>query len=202
MNAPFLFGSVEVATGVHRPLHLRARYLVGGDWNLVAMGVYSLCRNPMRDANGRLPERPKGADCKSVGVRLRRFESYTCHTRKGPLICENGSGALSLSDFVLLSLPRCRGRERRAVFRGAVARTTPCRGSDTLGWAGRRGDARPKDRRAALRDEDHHGVGWGAPRCGAGGKGHSSLTSLRWEPGTAWGFTRGVRGPRPTGSKE
>jgi hypothetical protein len=28
---------------------------------------------------GRLPERPMGADCKSVGESLRRFESYTCH---------------------------------------------------------------------------------------------------------------------------
>src|SRR6478609_5619445 len=28
---------------------------------------------------GRLPERPMGADCKSVGLRLRRFESCTCH---------------------------------------------------------------------------------------------------------------------------
>src|SRR5580765_4681329 len=28
---------------------------------------------------GRLPERPMGADCKSVGVFLRRFESCTCH---------------------------------------------------------------------------------------------------------------------------
>src|ERR1700752_4881282 len=28
---------------------------------------------------GRLPERPMGADCKSVGLRLPRFESWTCH---------------------------------------------------------------------------------------------------------------------------
>src|ERR1700741_3569146 len=28
---------------------------------------------------GRLPERPMGADCKSVGLRLHRFESCTCH---------------------------------------------------------------------------------------------------------------------------
>ena len=31
-------------------------------------------------AHGRLPERPMGADCKSVGVFLRRFESCTCHS--------------------------------------------------------------------------------------------------------------------------
>src|SRR5271169_6487983 len=28
---------------------------------------------------GRLPERPMGADCKSVGLRLPRFESWICH---------------------------------------------------------------------------------------------------------------------------
>ena len=33
--------------------------------------------------HGRLPERPMGADCKSVGVFLRRFESCTCHTTLG-----------------------------------------------------------------------------------------------------------------------
>ena len=32
--------------------------------------------------HGRLPERPMGADCKSVGVFLRRFESCTCHPTK------------------------------------------------------------------------------------------------------------------------
>src|SRR5690606_17170712 len=40
-------------------------------------------------APGRLPERPMGADCKSVGLRLRRFESYTCH-RNGPGSSEPG----------------------------------------------------------------------------------------------------------------
>src|SRR4051794_2120727 len=34
------------------------------------------------DIPGRLPERPMGADCKSVGVCLRRFESCTCHTTR------------------------------------------------------------------------------------------------------------------------
>src|SRR6476620_6167429 len=42
---------------------------------------------------GRLPERPMGADCKSVGLRLRRFESCTCHARQAPfrggLTCSN-----------------------------------------------------------------------------------------------------------------
>jgi hypothetical protein len=32
---------------------------------------------------GRLPERPMGADCKSVGLRLPRFESWTCHQGGG-----------------------------------------------------------------------------------------------------------------------
>ncbi len=32
-----------------------------------------------RDSGGRLPEWLKGTDCKSVGLRLRRFESYTSH---------------------------------------------------------------------------------------------------------------------------
>src|SRR6478752_2381693 len=44
---------------------------------------------------GRLPERPMGADCKSVGLRLRRFESCTCHRGQAPfpggLTCSNGS---------------------------------------------------------------------------------------------------------------
>ncbi len=35
--------------------------------------------------HGRLPERPMGADCKSVGFCLPRFESLTCHPREGPL---------------------------------------------------------------------------------------------------------------------
>ncbi len=30
---------------------------------------------------GRLPKWTKGADCKSAGVRLRRFESFTAHQR-------------------------------------------------------------------------------------------------------------------------
>src|SRR6201997_3771692 len=31
---------------------------------------------------GRLPERPMGADCKSVGVCLPRFESWICHQHR------------------------------------------------------------------------------------------------------------------------
>ena len=33
---------------------------------------------------GGLPERPMGADCKSVGLRLRRFESFTRHALRTP----------------------------------------------------------------------------------------------------------------------
>src|SRR5205823_12602357 len=29
--------------------------------------------------DGGMPERPKGADCKSAGLRLRRFESFSLH---------------------------------------------------------------------------------------------------------------------------
>lgn len=36
--------------------------------------------------HGRLPERPMGADCKSVGLCLRRFESYICHTKSAPIL--------------------------------------------------------------------------------------------------------------------
>ena len=32
-----------------------------------------------RIEHGRLPKWPKGADCKSAGGRLRRFESFTAH---------------------------------------------------------------------------------------------------------------------------
>ena len=34
---------------------------------------------PAQMRPGRLPERPMGADCKSVGGSLHRFESCTCH---------------------------------------------------------------------------------------------------------------------------
>ena len=34
---------------------------------------------PQWTGNGGVPERPKGADCKSAGVRLRRFESFPHH---------------------------------------------------------------------------------------------------------------------------
>ncbi len=39
---------------------------------------------PEGDKPGRLPERPMGADCKSVGESLHRFESCTCHTDQAP----------------------------------------------------------------------------------------------------------------------
>src|SRR5207302_1259740 len=32
---------------------------------------------------GGMPERPKGADCKSAGTRLRRFESFSLHHQSG-----------------------------------------------------------------------------------------------------------------------
>src|ERR1700704_6917778 len=35
--------------------------------------------HPVVQHPGRLPERPMGADCKSVGVCLQWFESTTCH---------------------------------------------------------------------------------------------------------------------------
>ena len=53
------------------------------------MYCFKRARDTVPIAPGRLPERPMGADCKSVGLRLRRFESYTCH-RNGP--DPNGSG--------------------------------------------------------------------------------------------------------------
>src|SRR6266511_1321217 len=50
---------------------------------------------------GGLPERPKGADCKSVGVCLRRFEPCTRHpasrgTNSAPGLRKRGSGAVPL----------------------------------------------------------------------------------------------------------
>ena len=36
-------------------------------------------------AQGRIPEWPNGADCKSAGVRLRWFESITSHEKKSRL---------------------------------------------------------------------------------------------------------------------
>ena len=35
-----------------------------------------------RDGRGEVPERPKGADCKSAGERLRRFESSPLHSER------------------------------------------------------------------------------------------------------------------------
>ena len=49
------------------------------------------------DIPGRLPERPMGADCKSVGVFLRRFESCTCHQLKRPHVRPGGSQLRSMS---------------------------------------------------------------------------------------------------------
>ena len=56
-------------------------------------GVVSLYSAMRAAAHGRLPERPMGADCKSVGLRLRRFESYTCHIAgNGPRTAETLPG--------------------------------------------------------------------------------------------------------------
>ena len=42
-------------------------------------------RPPLLGRNrGSVPERPKGADCKSAGIRLRRFESSPAHARWSP----------------------------------------------------------------------------------------------------------------------
>ena len=59
------------------------------------------------DSLGQLPKRPNGTDCKSVGLRLRRFESSTAHRRP--------SGWFSPSDqrcarFVARSLREARSR--------------------------------------------------------------------------------------------
>ena len=84
---------------------------------------------------GRLSERPMGADCKSVGVCLRRFESFTCH-RAPPH--ERGSGAQ-----VRLATPRghwparthCHGHEAAAPRRkrrpGSAPVGSPSRSATT-----------------------------------------------------------------------
>jgi hypothetical protein len=52
--------------------------LVGGSSPFAGFCCFAL-----DDSFGRLPEWLKGTDCKSVGLRLRRFESYTSHFSEG-----------------------------------------------------------------------------------------------------------------------
>src|SRR3954465_10750323 len=60
---------------------------MGTSFPICCQGHYLLYRLPRRFTNrqhpGGLPERPKGADCKSVGVCLRRFEPCTRHEGDG-----------------------------------------------------------------------------------------------------------------------
>ena len=44
------------------------------------------CSGDDRPTRGEVPERPKGADCKSAGVRLRRFESSPLHQMQRALL--------------------------------------------------------------------------------------------------------------------
>src|SRR3954463_11230497 len=59
-----------------------------------------------------MPERPKGADCKSAGSRLRRFESFSLHqspARRGPVNQRGNSSAGRASAFQA----ECHGFESR-----------------------------------------------------------------------------------------
>src|SRR6478735_3343000 len=71
---------------------------------------------------GRLPERPMGADCKSVGLRLRRFESCTCHASQAPfrggLTCPNGSELSPIAQVARNSACRCWSKLRPVTRRG------------------------------------------------------------------------------------
>ena len=46
---------------------------------------------------GEMPERPKGADCKSAGVCLRRFESFSPHRRECSSMVEPQPSKLVMS---------------------------------------------------------------------------------------------------------
>ncbi len=46
----------------------------------------SVMRFKEKFLNGEVPEWPKGADCKSAGSRLRRFESFPLHHTRLELI--------------------------------------------------------------------------------------------------------------------
>ena len=48
----------------------------------------------MRHASGEVPEWPKGADCKSAGVSLRRFESSPLHINIMTMITDAGIAQL------------------------------------------------------------------------------------------------------------
>ena len=53
----------------------------------------------MRDLGG-VPKRPTGADCKSAGLRLRRFESFPHHRR--PVVrCGGHAGVAQLVEHTL-----------------------------------------------------------------------------------------------------
>ena len=97
---------------------------------------------------GGMPERPKGADCKSAGVRLRRFESFSLHHFNRPVrragIAQRlehrpskprvaGSNPVSRSIF---PLPGESARE------GAERRRTRSRTRLSRGRPGRRGSKR------------------------------------------------------------
>src|SRR5690606_11254416 len=95
-----------------RPPPIRPRHAAVQPVCIPGVGsLYSALRAEKRD--GRLPERPMGADCKSVGESLRRFESYTCH-REPPWI-EMIRGGSSVSGPRRLSLARACGSARSEI---------------------------------------------------------------------------------------
>ena len=62
-----------------------SRKLFVGSWEY-GDGVFFAPNPELKSADcffGEVPERPKGADCKSAGVCLRRFEPFPLHHVKG-----------------------------------------------------------------------------------------------------------------------
>src|SRR4051794_18537505 len=142
---------------------------MGTSFPICCQGHCLLYRLPRRFSNrqhpGGLPERPKGADCKSVGVCLRRFEPCTRHVAKKPSLtwADAGLGAV----FVWRRFAACGSRLRS--FTRLMGLGT---GGGAFTWG--RGRLGPGGRGGGGRG----GGGWGggggggAPRgggCGGGG---------------------------------
>ena len=73
-----------------------------------------------KEVFGEMPERPKGADCKSAGVCLRRFESFSPHRREcssmvepqpSKLVMSVRSRSLARVAYVAQSVERFLGKE-------------------------------------------------------------------------------------------
>ena len=61
---------------------------------------FSVCK--VSKTFGEIPERPNGADCKSVALQLRRFESYPPHITIDSFFVEGGASKQIVSPSPLI----------------------------------------------------------------------------------------------------